>query len=75
MSIVSVKDYVRALIVGERPKGTLDDYSPRMTDRTARIVVDAVEGARYDSRNFTSSSDLAADLERLSRIAMRSGAA
>lgn len=64
---MTLREWLRVRLVGQRPTGTLADYDPENCDRTSRIIVDSVEGARCDSRTFTSYEELAADFDRLLR--------
>lgn len=43
----------------------LSAYSPEESDRSSRIVVDSIEGARCDSRSFSSYDELAEEFAEL----------
>lgn len=60
-----IREKVREVLVGKQPTGNLSDYDPINCDRTSRVIVDSVEGARCDSKTFTSFDNLSADWDRL----------
>lgn len=64
------KERLFDLLRGKRPTGGLADFAPENSERTARIVVDSLEGARCDPRTFNSFTALSEDFDRLMSMSL-----